>query len=368
MTTSSQTSTTPPVHFSSNKNKPIHKKKTTHAALKEEKLLKQQIDDVLGLLAMRFFITGGAGFIGSHLVDSLLEQGHTVTVYDNLSSGDENFLKQHTNNPNYTFIKEDLLESKALHKALKDHDVVFHLAANPHVRLGETQTDLDLKQGVLATYNLLESMRKHNIKKIVFSSSSVVYGETPGHPLPETFGPTLPISLYGAAKLGSEGLITAFCGTFDFQAWIYRFANVVGSRGTHGIIVDFIHKLNNNPTSLEILGDGKQQKPYLHVSDTVKGILHGYNHAHQHINIFNLGPDTNTTVTHIAEMVVEEMKLTKVSFNYTGGKRGWKGDVPFFQLDATKIKQLGWKETHTSDEAIRKAIKEVLQSMNVKTL
>lgn len=310
---------------------------------------------------MRFFVTGGAGFIGSHLVDRLLKQGHTVSVYDNLSSGKTEFIQQHKNNPHFSFINGDLLEIDAVKKAIIGHDAVFHLAANPHVRLGETQTDLDMKQGVIATYNLLESMRQHDIKHIVFSSSSVVYGETPGYPLPETHGPSIPISLYGAAKLGGEGLITAFCGTFDFQTWIYRFANVVGSRGTHGVIVDFIDKLNQNPKELEILGDGKQQKPYLHVSDTVTGILFGYNHAKDQINMFNLGPETNTTVTRIAEIVVEEMGLTDVKFNYTGGKRGWKGDVPKFQLDAAKIKQLGWQETYTSDEAVRQAIKEVLQ-------
>jgi len=315
-----------------------------------------------GSFAMRFFITGGAGFIGSHLVDKLITEGHTVTVFDNLSSGQTAFIQQHTDNPTFTFIKGDLLNVKEVNNAVKGHDAVFHLAANPHVRLGETQTDLDMKQGVIATYNLLDSMRQHDITQIIFSSSSVVYGETPGYPLPETHGPTFPISLYGAAKLGGEGLITAFCGTFDFQAWIYRFANVVGPRGTHGVIVDFIDKLNKNPKKLEILGDGKQQKPYLHTSDTVNGIFFGFTHAKEQINLFNLGPDTNTTVTRIAEMVVEEMGLSNVTFKYTGGQRGWKGDVPRFQLDATKIKQLGWKETYTSDEAVRQAIKEALQA------
>jgi UDP-glucose 4-epimerase len=205
-------------------------------------------------------------------------------------------------------------------------------------------------------------MRRQEIKKIVFSSSSVVYGETSEVSLPETYGPTLPISMYGAAKLGAEGLISAFCGTFDFQAWMYRFANVVGARGTHGVIVDFIEKLKKNPKELEILGDGKQCKPYLYVSDCVEGILYGFSLAHDHMNLFNLSCDTTTTVTRIAEMVVQEMELKNVTFRYTGGLRGWKGDVPRFQLDAHKMNKLGWKVNLTSDEAVRKAIRDVLDA------
>jgi UDP-glucose 4-epimerase len=311
---------------------------------------------------MKAFITGGAGFIGSHLVDSLLKNGHSVTVYDNLSSGDKKFIQHHLNQENFTFAQADLLDPKRVTKEIHDHDVVFHLAANPHVRLGEKQTDLDLNQGIVATYNILEAMRQNNIKKIVFSSSSVVYGETDEPSLPETYGPTLPISLYGAGKLGAEGLISAFCGTFDFQTWMYRFANIVGARGTHGVIVDFIEKLRKNPYELEILGDGKQCKPYLYVSDCVDGILFGFMHADEKMNLFNLSCDTTTTVTRIAEMVTEEMGLKNVSFKYTGGIRGWKGDVPRFQLDAGKINTLGWNATLTSDEAVRKAIRDVLHT------
>lgn len=311
---------------------------------------------------MKAFVSGGAGFIGSHLVDSLIENGHTVTVYDNLSSGDKQFIQHHLHQENFTFIKADLLDLKRVKKEIQGHDIVFHLAANPHVRLGEKQTDLDLNQGIVATYNILEAMRQSSIKKIVFSSSSVVYGETQESSLSETYGPTLPISLYGAGKLGAEGLISAFCGTFDFQTWIYRFANVVGARGTHGVIVDFIEKLKKNPKELEILGDGKQCKPYLYVSDCVDGILFGFTHAQEKMNLFNLSCDTTTTVTRIAEMVAEEMKLKNVSFKYTGGIRGWKGDVPRFQLDAQKINTLGWKATLTSDEAVRKAVEDVLHA------
>ena len=311
---------------------------------------------------MKAFITGGAGFIGSHLVDKLVNRGDFVTVYDNLSSGKKEFIKNHIEQNKVNFVEADLLDIEQVTKEIKNHDVVFHIAANPFVRLGEKQTRLDLEQGVIATYDILEGMRQNNIKKIVFSSSSVVYAETPPIAIPETYGPTLPISLYGAGKLGAEGLISAFCGTFGFQAWIYRFANVVGIRGTHGVIVDFIEKLNKNPKELEILGDGKQQKPYLHALDIVDGMIYGFEHSNDQINLFNLGVDSNTTVTQIAKMIVEEMGLKDFKFNYTGGERGWAGDVPRFQLSTEKMKKLGWKPRYSSDEAVRKAIRETLDS------
>lgn len=312
---------------------------------------------------MKAFVTGGAGFIGSHLADELIKRGNQVTVYDNLSSGKKEFFNQHIKNDNYNFVEADLLDLEFVKKEIKNHDVVFHIAANPFVRLGEAQTRLDLEQGPIVTYNILEGMRVNDIRKIVFSSSSVVYAETPHIDIPETYGPTLPISLYGAGKLGAEGLISAFCGTFGFQTWIYRFANVVGIRGTHGVIVDFIAKLQKNPKELEILGDGKQQKPYLHVSDIVDGILFGFEHSNDQVNLFNLGVDSNTTVTKIAEMVVEEMGLSNVKFNYTGGSRGWAGDVPRFQLDPSKMEKFGWNARYTSNEAVRKAIRETLDNL-----
>jgi UDP-glucose 4-epimerase len=311
---------------------------------------------------MKAFVTGGAGFIGSHLVDKLISREDVVTAYDNLSSGKKQFLEQHIKNDKFTFIEADLLDLPRLKKEIKDHDVIFHIAANPFVRLGEKQTRLDLEQGAITTYNILEAMRVNDIKKIVFSSSSVVYAETPPMAIPEDYGPTLPISLYGAGKLAAEGLISAFCGTFGFQAWIYRFANVVGIRGTHGVIVDFIDKLRKNPKELEILGNGKQQKPYLHVTDVADGMLHGFEHSNDQLNLFNLSCNSDTTVTKIADMVVEEMGLKKVEYKFTGGKRGWAGDVPRFQLNACKIKKLGWKENYTSDEAVRKAIREILDN------
>ena len=310
---------------------------------------------------MKSFVTGGAGFIGSHLVDKLIEKGHIVTVFDDLSSGKTEFIKHHLENDNFTFVEADLVDSEIVSKEIKDHDVVFHIAANPDVRLGPKKPDI-AKKDILATYNLLDAMRKQDVKKIVFSSSSVIYGETPPFPLPEDYGPLLPISVYGAAKLAAEGLISSFCHTFDMNCWIYRFANVVGERGTHGVIVDFINKLRKNPNEIEILGDGKQKKPYLDVKDTVDGMFFGFEHSNEQINLFNLGCDTTTEVTRIAELVVEEMGLQNVTFKYTGGKRGWKGDVPQFQFNVEKIGKLGWKAKYSSDEVIKKAIRDVLDA------
>ncbi|HDM25359.1 MAG TPA: NAD-dependent epimerase/dehydratase family protein [Thermoplasmatales archaeon] len=308
---------------------------------------------------MRVFVTGGAGFIGSHLVDALMGKGYVVTVYDNLSSGRMDFIEHHVGKKNFSFIEADLLDQKKLRECLEGYDVVFHLAANPDVRLGVEKPDV-AKQDIIATYNLLDVMRLKNVKRIVFSSSSTVYGETPPIPLSEDYGPLLPISVYGAAKLASEGLISSFCHTFDMQAWIFRFANVVGLRCTHGVIFDFINKLRKNPEELEILGDGRQRKSYLYVSDCVDGMLFGFENAKDQINLFNLGSDGATEVNRIAEMVVDEMKLGDIKFKYTGGKRGWKGDVPRFQFDISKIKKLGWKPKYNSDEAVRKAIRDLI--------
>lgn len=309
---------------------------------------------------MRIFITGGAGFIGSHLVDRLVTENNKVTVFDNLSSGQMKFIEHHIGKKEIRFIEADLLDLDTVKKAMIGHDLVFHLAANPEARMGIENTELDLKQETIATYNVMESMRISGINKIVLASSGCIYGETPVIPLAEDYGPVLPISLYGAGKLAAEGLISAFCGTFNMQAWIFRFANVVGERTTHGVIFDFIQKLNQNSSELEILGDGNQSKPYLHVAECVDGILFGYRNSDDTVNLFNLGCSTVTDVTTIAKMVTEEMGLSNVRFKYTGGDRGWPGDVPQVRFDVKKMKSLGWEAKYTSDAAVRNATRDIL--------
>ncbi len=309
---------------------------------------------------MKVTVTGGAGFIGSHLVDGLLSVGNEVTVIDNLSSGKMEFLKEHLKNPNLKFIKLDLLEPEKLTKAIKGSKVVYHLAANPDVRLGAENTRIHLEQNIIATYNVLEAMRKNKQQSIVFTSTSTVYGEASVIPTPEEYGPLIPISLYGASKLACEALITSYCGSFDMKSWIFRFANIVGERSTHGIIVDFINKLKNNPDTLEILGDGRQRKSYLHVSDCVEAILFAVEKSNGMVNIFNLGSNDTISSTEIGEIVVSEMGFEDVTFTYTGGKRGWVGDVPKMLLSIEKLQELGWKPVHDSKSSVVAAVRSTL--------
>jgi UDP-glucose 4-epimerase len=310
----------------------------------------------------KIIVTGGAGFVGSHLIDRLLLHGDKVIVLDNLSSGKMEFLKEHIENPNFKFIKLDLLNLDDLKKTVKNADAVFHLAANPDVRLGVSDTRVHLEQNIIATYNLLEAMRVNKIKNILFTSTSTVYGEATIIPTPENYGPLVPISLYGASKLACEALITSYCSTFDMNSWLFRFANIVGPRGTHGIIIDFINKLRNDPASLEILGDGKQNKSYIHVYDCVEAILFAMQNSTEMVNIFNIGSDDTIDSTRIGEIVVEEMGLQDVEFKYTGGTRGWKGDVPRMMLSIDRIRSLGWKPVYNSEKSVRDTTRSLLNN------
>lgn len=309
---------------------------------------------------MRFFITGGAGFIGSHLVDRLIADGHPVVVFDNLSIGKKAFVEHHLSNPDFTLVQGDILDLNHLKKAMAKSDMVFHLAAISDIRRGVEAPRLDLEQGTIGTHNVLEAMRCNGAKKILFSSSNVIYGEAQKMPTPEDYGPLLPISFYAASKLAGEALITAYCHNFGFQGWIYRFGNIVGGRATHGILYDFLHKLQNNPQVLEVLGDGNQSKPYLEIQDCVEALLFGIRHGKEPVNIFNLGTEGATSVKTIAKIVLEELNLKDVQIKYTGGERGWPGDIPTVRLDTTKLRQLGWRPKYSSDEAVRRAFIAIL--------
>ena len=309
-------------------------------------------------------VTGGAGFIGSHLVEALLAENE-VTVLDNFSSGKREFIAPHLNNSRFRLLEADLIDTIALEKALNGVDNVFHLAANPDVKLGAENTRVHLEQNVLATYNLLEAMRKCGVKKIAFTSTSTIYGEATTVPTPENYGPLLPISLYGASKLACEALISSYCHTFEMQSWIYRFANIVGERGTHGVLVDFMRKLRENQRELEILGSGGQKKSYLEVRDCVRAMLHCIEHSDEQINVFNIGSEDSIDVTKIADIVARQMDLTDVLYRYTGGVdgRGWKGDVKVMQLSIEKIKKLGWAPQSGSAKAIETAVKALLKDV-----
>jgi len=304
-------------------------------------------------LADKHLVTGGAGFIGSHLVDRLMTEGNRVTVYDNLVSGKKQWLEHYLGKENFQFIQADLLDFDALKEVMKGQEIIWHLGANTDIPAGNKITDLDLKNCTVATRNVLEAMRQNDIDKIIFASSATVYGDAPPQPLSETFGPLLPISLYGAGKLACEGLISAYSHLFGIKVWMFRFANVVGARMGHGVIYDFIQKLKQNPRELEILGDGKQEKPFFLVEDCIDGMLCAFINSDNQYDVYNLGCNSFTTVTQIAEIVTEEMGLSDVKFKYTGGRRGWLGDVPVVRFSVEKIAKLGWRVRLTSDEAVR---------------
>jgi len=306
---------------------------------------KRSIDKIL--------VTGGAGFIGSHIVDRLMNTGYRVVVFDNLSSGKMEFIEHHLDKINFSLIKGDLLSTDEINAACRGVDFVYHAAANPDVRLGIVDTKVHFDQNITATYNLLDAMRKNSVPNIAFTSTSTVYGEATMIPTPEDYGPLVPISLYGASKLACEALITSYSHTFNMHSWIFRFANIVGDRGTHGIIVDFIEKLKDDALHLEILGDGRQSKSYLHVSDCVDAIMFAVDHIADTVNIFNVGSEDIIDATGIGRIVVEEMGLGDVEFYYTGGIRGWKGDVPWMLLAVNRLGELGWSPSYTSMDSVR---------------
>ncbi len=310
--------------------------------------------NAFGGWCMRALVTGGAGFIGSHLIDRLVARGDHVVVLDNLSSGNLDFIQGHLDSGDAVLVNGDLRSLDDVKQAMAmDIDCVYHLAANPDIRLGTRVTDTDLNQGTVATYNVVEAMRLAGVKKIAFASSSVVYGENAPMPTPENHGPCMPISLYGASKQAGEGLISSWVGTFGLQAWIFRFANVVGARGTHGVIFDFIHKLKNDPTRLEVLGNGLQEKSYMEVGDCVDAILHVMATTNEPLNLFNLGSHDTASVRRIAEIVVEVTGCADARIEYTGGDRGWAGDIPRARLAIERMVDSGFDVRMNSEDAIR---------------
>jgi UDP-glucose 4-epimerase len=310
---------------------------------------------------MKILITGGAGFIGSHLADALIEGGHNVVVVDNLILGREENIAHLFKHDRFRFYKQDLLKKDALRLIFKKEkfDVIFHLAANSDIQKGGESPEVDLELTFMTTFSVLQCMKEFDVKQIIFSSSSAMYGEST-RLLHENHGPLFPVSFYGAGKLASEGFISAFCENFGIQAWILRFPNVVGERATHGAIFDFINKLTKNPTELEVLGDGEQNKPYLYVKDLVEGMVFAWENSFDKLNVFNLGVDSRTKVKKMAQIVIEEMGLDAV-IRFTGGDRGWVGDIPEFRYDLTKIHKLGWQAKMTSDEAVRLAVRKILK-------
>ncbi len=314
----------------------------------------------------RAIVTGGAGFIGSNIVDHLLNKGWEVAIIDNLSTGREEFIREALRSRKVSLVKADLKFS-GWENILSGANMVYHLAANPEVKSSITDPRTHFQENVLATFNVLEACRRNDVSVFIFASSSTVYGDAEKFPTPEEH-PLKPISMYGAAKLASEDLISAYSRIYGIRSVIFRFANIVGPRQTHGVIVDFIKKLRKNNRRLEILGDGSQRKSYLHVNDLIKGIDAGVNYLIQtngDYEVFNVGNEDWVTVREIADIVVEEMGLNNVEYVFKPGTpdgRGWVGDVKFMLLDVSKLESLGWKPTMSSSEALRKTVKWVLNS------
>ncbi len=298
----------------------------------------------------KVLVTGGAGFIGSSLVDKLMLLDYRVKVIDNLSSGRKENINYHLNRDSFEFIEADLLKDD-ISQYFEGVDEVWHLAANPNVKSGLSNTKDMIDQNILVTYNVLEAMRKNNVKKINFTSSSVVYGESKTIPTPENYSPLMPISLYGASKLASEALISAYSSSFGIKGTIFRLANVVGPRSDHGVIHDFIMKLGENKNTLKILGDGNQKKSYIYVDDCVEAMVLASN-SKDDVGVFNVGSDDYIDVKEIAEAVSKAMGLQPV-LEFGSEDRGWKGDVPVMLLATDKIKSLGWKLNYNSLEAVK---------------
>jgi UDP-glucose 4-epimerase len=312
-------------------------------------------------------VTGGAGFIGSHLVDRLLNDGIKVHVLDNLSTGNIEHIKRwnnNNNNNNFRFFKLDLVHDPIEYYGDR-YSTIFHLAANPDVRSSSINPKKHFEQNIISTFNILEYSRKHDIDTFVFTSSSTVYGEPNVIPTPEDTL-LMPISMYGASKAACESLICSYAHMYGIKAVIYRLANVIGVRSTHGVIYDFINKLIRNKNMLEILGNGKQRKSYIHVNDCINAMLIGLN-SNDKINIFNVGSDDYIDVITIADIIINALGLSDVQLKFidNGDGRGWKGDVKVMLLDTTRLKRLGWRAMYNSKEAVRVTVNDIIKRASI---
>ena len=312
----------------------------------------------------RFFIVGGAGFIGSHFTDALLANPgiEQVTIYDNLSSGREWHFEHHLSNPRFRFVRGDVKDLEALRSSMAGSDVVLHLASNPDIARAATDPDVDFREGTYLTAQVVEAMRLTSTQRILYASGSGVYGDVGELEVGEDHGPLLPISTYGASKLSGEALICAYCHMFDLTACVFRFGNVVGPRQTHGVGFDFVRSLLRDPTHLRILGDGRQSKSYIHVEDVVSAVLLASETTRDSYRCYNVATGDYITVREIAELACECVGKdpAQVDFEYTGGSRGWKGDVAVVRLNTDRIRSLGWSWSRSSREALRESMTALL--------
>lgn len=314
-----------------------------------------------------YFLVGGAGFIGSHFVDALLAQNTTqkVTIYDNFTSGQTWHYSHHLGDPRLEVIIGDVKESDKLRAALQTHETLIHFAANPDIARAIHEPSVDFTEGLYLSYQVLEAARLAKVKRLIYTSGSGVYGDVTEE-CPENKSGMYPISTYGASKLASEAFISSYCHMFDLSACIFRFANVVGPRQTHGVGYDFIRKLRQDSTKLEILGDGNQSKSYIHVTDVVNAVLLANHQLQTPYEVYNVATSDYLTVTDIAKLTIECLGITTpVHFQYTGGNRGWRGDVPVVRLNTDKIRSLGWQCQHNSAEAMQKSLLAMINEPNI---
>lgn len=310
---------------------------------------------------MKIIITGCAGFIGSNFVDKLLSLGHVIVGIDNFSTGHKFFLNNAMNSQKFTLVECDLLDINSYENFFKNIDLVIHFAANADVSEGYKYPKRDLEQNTIVTSNILDCMRKNNIKKIIFSSTGSIYGESRNIPTPENDNFPIQTSLYGASKLACEGLIQAYSEAYNIQSWIFRFVSILGPRYTHGHIFDFYKQLMLDPNNLFILGDGLQKKSYLHVFDCLDAVMFALKNSNDRVNIFNLGVNDYCEVNDSVGWICDELKL-KPNLKYSGGDRGWIGDNPFIFLDTTKINNLGWNPVYTIKEGVQETVRFMLKN------
>ena len=311
-----------------------------------------------------YFVTGGAGFIGSHFVNRLLDTtGHGVTVFDNFSTGRRWHFGERVKNPRLRIIEANAQDGEALRKAMSGHDVVYHFAANSDIARAQEEPSVDFMNGTLPTHHVLEAMRVAGVPRIVFTSGSGVYGEVPPVPIPENYDRMIPVSTYGACKLACESLISAYSFMFDMTATVFRFANVVGPMQTHGVAYDFLRRLAKAPSRLKIFGDGTQSKPYIHIDDVLAAFALMEERQSEGYDVFNVGTPDHLTVREIADIVCERMKLSGVRYDFTGGSRGWKADVPVYRLDTAKIRALGWANRRNSAQAVTAAVDSMIEDL-----
>jgi len=312
-------------------------------------------------LHKRYFITGGAGFIGAHLVNLLLDTTDAeITVFDNFSTGRRWAFGDRVRNPRLRIIEADAQDQRRLVETIGGHDQVYHFAANSDIARAQREPAIDFCNGTVPTHNVLEAMRLTGVKRITFTSGSGVYGEVGATPVKEDYDRMLPVSTYGACKLACEALISAYSFMFDMTGTVFRFANVVGPHQTHGVAYDFIRRLARDPSQLKIFGDGTQSKPYIHVEDVLAAFRLLEREQQSGYQYFNVGTQDFLTVREIADIVCERMGLKDVRYNFTGGSRGWKADVPVYRLNTDKIRGLGWRSARDSRAAVTAAVDAML--------